>query len=184
MIISRTLLAAALAASAVPAGAAVMVIGSSSARMCFEAADAQLAPSRDSLQRCDDAMNESLTDYERDATFVNRGIVKLRLGQVDASIADFDTALRHDPNQAEAYLNKGMALLHRADGWQVAVPLFDSALAKGTKRPAIAYYGRAIANEMGGHIRSAYLDYRQASELAPRWRDPKAELARFVVRQP
>jgi tetratricopeptide (TPR) repeat protein len=182
MDIGRISFAAALAAFAIPAGAAVIVVGTSSARMCFEAADAQIAPSRDSLLHCDDAMNENLSPYELVATFVNRGIVKLRMGQIGASIADFDAALSRDPNQAEAYLDKGMALLHQSGGWQAAVPMFDSALTKGTKRPEIAYYGRGVANELGGRIESAYRDYRQASEIAPKWRDPQVELARFTVR--
>jgi tetratricopeptide (TPR) repeat protein len=184
MVTGRYLIAAALAASAIPAGAAVIAVGSTSARMCFEAADARISPERGDLQRCNDAMGDNLSPYELVATFVNRGIVELRLGQVDQSIADFNAALSRDPDQAEAYLNKGMAVLHHADGWEAAVPLFDSALAKGTKRPAVAYYGRAVANELGGRIESAYSDYRHASEIAPKWRDPQIELARFSIRQP
>jgi tetratricopeptide (TPR) repeat protein len=184
MVTGRYLIAAALAATAIPAGAAVIAVGSSSARMCFDAADARISPERGDLQRCDEAMGDNLSPYELVATFVNRGIIELRLGQVDRAIVDFDAALSRDPDQAEAYLNKGMALLHHADGWQNAVPLFDSAIAKGTKRPAVAYYGRAVANELGGRIGDAYSDYRHASEIDPKWRDPKVELARFSVRQP
>ena len=185
MSIGRTLIAAALAATAVPAGAAVTVLGSSSARMCFEAADAKILPSRDSLGRCDEAMsNENLSDFDTVATYVNRGIIKLRLGQSDAAIADFDSALARDPNQPEAYLNKGIALLKKPDGWAQAMPLFDTALAKKTRRPALAYYGRGVANELGGHVREAYHDYREASQLEPNWRDPRQELTRFTVRAP
>ena len=32
------------------------------------------------------------------ATYVNRGILKLRRGQIEAAIADFDAALRLDPS--------------------------------------------------------------------------------------
>jgi tetratricopeptide (TPR) repeat protein len=185
MSIGRTLIAAALAATAVPAGAAVTVLGSSAARMCFEAADAPILPSRDSLVRCNEALTEeNLSDYDTVATYVNRGIVKLRLGRSDAAITDFDSALARDPNQPEAYLNKGIALLKKPDGWAQAVPLFDKALAKKTRRPALAYYGRGVANELGGHIRQAYFDYREASRIEPKWHDPQAELTRFTVRAP
>jgi tetratricopeptide (TPR) repeat protein len=185
MSIGRTLIAAALAATAVPAGAAVTVLGSTSARMCFEAADARILPSRDSLVRCNEAMTEeNLSDYDTVATYVNRGIVKLRLGQSDAAITDFNAALARDPNQPEAYLNKGIALLRKPDGWAQAVPLFDTALAKKTRRPALAYYGRGVANELGGHVKQAYYDYREASRIEPNWRDPRQELTRFTVRQP
>ena len=184
MSIGRILIAAALAATAVPAGAAVTVLGSSSARMCFEAADARIAPTRDSIFRCDQALaEENLSDYDAVATFVNRGILKLRIGNSDAAIADFDTALARDPGQAEAYLNKGVALLRKPDGWAQAVPLFDAALAKKTRRPALAYYGRGVANELAGHVKEAYSDYREASRIEPRWRDPQVELMRFTVRE-
>ncbi|MDB5691480.1 MAG: tetratricopeptide repeat protein [Alphaproteobacteria bacterium] len=185
MKIGRTLIAAALAASAVPAVAAVTVLGSTSARLCFEAADARLTPSRESINRCDQALREdNLSDYDSVATYVNRGILRLRMGSYDIAIADFDTALGRDPDQPEAYLNKGIALLRKPDGWAQAVPLFDTALAKRTRRPALAYYGRGVANELGGHVKEAYLDYREASRIEPRWRDPQVELTRFTVRAP
>jgi tetratricopeptide (TPR) repeat protein len=185
MSIGKILITAALAATAVPAGAAVTVLGSSAARLCFEAADARFAPSRESIGRCDTALaEENLSDYDAVATYVNRGILKMRTGDNDSAIADFDKALGRDPNQAEAYLNKGVAMLRKPEGWTQAVPLFDTALAKSTRRPALAYYGRAVANELGGHVKEAYLDYREASRIEPRWRDPQIELARFTVHAP
>jgi tetratricopeptide (TPR) repeat protein len=184
MSIGRTLFAAALAASAVPAAAAVTIIGSSSARLCFEAADSHLTPSQASLDNCDEALQQgNMSNYDTVATYVNRGILRLRAGREDAAMADFDHALAQDPNQAEAYLNKGMVMLRRDDGWQDAMTLFDTALAKKTRRPALAYYGRAVANELGGRVKEAYLDYRQASRIEPKWRQPQLDLARFTVRQ-
>jgi tetratricopeptide (TPR) repeat protein len=159
MSIGKILIVAALAATAIPAGAAITVLGTTSARLCFEAADARLAPSRDSIFRCDQALSEeNLSDYDAVATYVNRGILKLRTGNSDAAIADFDTALARDPNQAEAYLNKGIAVLRKPEGWAQAVPLFDQAIAKKTRRPALAYYSRGVANELGGHVKEAYFD--------------------------
>jgi hypothetical protein len=73
-----------------------------------------------------------------------------------------------------------MAALRKDEGL-MAVGLFDSALAKKTRRPALAYYGRGVAREMTGRLREAYQDYRQASLIEPRWNEPKAELARFTV---
>jgi tetratricopeptide (TPR) repeat protein len=185
MSIGRTLIAAALAATAVPAGAAVTVLGSTSARMCFEAADARIAPAHDSIGRCNEALaEENLSDYDTVATYVNRGILKLRMGDSDAAIVDFDAALARDRDQPEAYLNKGIALLRKPEGWAQAVPLFDAAIARKTRRPALAYYGRGVANELGGHFKQAYYDYREASRIEPKWHEPQAELTRFTVRTP
>lgn len=184
MTIGKFLITAAVAAMAVPAVAAVTVLGANSARLCYEAAEARSNPSDSSIDRCDDALQgEPLTEYEMVATYVNRGILKLRRGRIDDAISDFDTAIARDPDEPESYLNKGMATLRLPNGWDEAVPLFDTAIAKETRRPAIAYYGRAVANELGGRLKQAYLDYRQASRIDPKWQDPQKELARFTVRQ-
>ena len=184
MTICKFLVPAAVAALAMPAEAAVLVIGSTSARLCYEAADARGIPSQTTMAYCDEALErEVLNGYDLTATHVNRGILRLRRGAVDDAIADFDAAIAENPNEPEAYLNKGMALLRLPNGWEGAVPLFNTAIAKRTRRPAIAYYGRAIAYEMGGQIKQAYYDYRQASAIEPKWREPQTELARFTVRQ-
>jgi tetratricopeptide (TPR) repeat protein len=180
----KFLAAATLAMVAAPAFGAVQVIGSTSARLCYESADSQGKPSPDELQRCNVALSEEgLTPHDEVATYVNRGILKLRLGRLEEAASDFDSAIGKDPSEPEAYLNRGMAAL-RLNQSEAALALFDSALARKTRRPALAYYGRGVAQEMAGRIREAYLDYRQASLLEPQWREPRTELARFTVRQP
>jgi tetratricopeptide (TPR) repeat protein len=177
------LLAAALAVCAVPASASVFVVGSTDARLCYQAADSPLSPSVRDLRRCDDALlRDNLSHYEIVATHVNRGILRLRRGQVEPAIADFDEAIRLDPRQPEAYLNKGTALLGRENASE-ALQLYTVALERDTSRPAIAHYGRAIAHERLGNVRDAYADYQRASQLAPEWNDPRAELQRFRVTQ-
>jgi tetratricopeptide (TPR) repeat protein len=174
------LCAIASAALAAPASASVIALGSSAARMCYEAADSPMYPTPDSLRRCDDALEEgTLTAHEIGATYVNRGILHMRRGHVDRAIADFDAALRVDPNQPEAYLNKGAALLRMEGNESQAAELFTVALQRNTIRPAVAHFGRAVAHEAMGDFRAAYDDYRAASQLDPRWRLPRTELQRF-----
>ncbi|MEA3028947.1 MAG: hypothetical protein QOJ53_2414 [Sphingomonadales bacterium] len=173
--------AALLAAGAAPAGASIMVIGNSDARLCFEAADSPLYPHSRDVRRCDEALaHDALSSYEIVATHINRGILRLRRGLVETAIADFDTAMAIDPNQPEAYLNKGAALIQRANPTEAA-QLFTVALEHNTSRPAVAHYGRAVANEQLGNVRAAYQDYRRASELDPHWSAPRADLLRFRV---
>ena len=180
---SKFLFAAAALLAATPAVGAVTVLGNSSARLCYEAAEAPSLPNAGIIRTCDQALrDEALSDYDAVATLVNRGILKARLGQLEQAITDYDAALSRNPDEAEAYLNKGFALLRLANDAGQARPLFDSALAKKTRRPELAYYGRAVANELSGQVRAAYEDYRQASLLDPKWKDPKADLARFRVR--
>ena len=177
----KYLAAAALAAFAVPALGSVVVVGNSSARLCYEAADSPLNPTLADLRTCDQAFTEdALSLDDTVATHVNRGILRLRRGAVEEAIADFDTAIRINPRQPEAYLNKGAALI-RIENPAEALGLFTVALERNTARPEVAHFGRAIANEELGNVRAAYNDYRRASELDPDWQDPRTELARFRV---
>ncbi|HEX8512171.1 MAG TPA: tetratricopeptide repeat protein [Allosphingosinicella sp.] len=179
---SNILFAAAALLVATPAIGAVSVIGNTAARSCYLAAESRSAPSLGAIQFCDEALHrEGLTDNELVATYVNRGILKARLGNLDAAVSDYDAALSRDPDEPEAYLNKGFALLRLSDSGEEAKPFFDSALAKKTRRPELAYYGRAVAHELSGEVGAAYRDYRQASRLDPKWRQPKEDLARFRV---
>jgi len=184
MATAKYLLAALAAAVSVPALGAVTVVGNSSARMCFEAADSPMMPTIREIRYCDDAFAEgAMSSHDTVATHVNRGILRLRRNQMDAALADFDHAIRLDPRQPEAYLNKGAALI-RLNNPTEALRLFTVAIEYQTRRPEIAHFGRAIANESLGNVRAAYDDYRRASELDPDWRDPQTELRRFRVVTP
>ena len=131
MMMNRKLLAACiLAAIATPAAASVMVMGSSDARLCYLSADSPMMPGARDIRRCDNALaTELLSQYEVVATHVNRGILRLRRNQVDEAVADFDEAIALDPNQPEAYLNKGAALIRRNPQ---ALQLFTVALSAHT----------------------------------------------------
>ncbi len=164
-----------------PAGAAVTVIGSSSARLCYEAARSARM-SHGGVAQCDAALADGgLTGEDEVATYVNRGILRAIGGDVGGAASDYDAALARDPGEAEAWLNKGFLML-RGDHVAAAVPMFDAAIARNTAEPGMAHYGRAVAHELLGDLRAAYADYRRATELVPGWDVPRAELARFQVR--
>jgi tetratricopeptide (TPR) repeat protein len=182
MAVRKIVITALLVACAAPAAASIMVIGSSDARLCFEAADSRMLPQVRDIRHCDDALITGLAGYETVATHVNRGILRLRRGLIDQAIADFDAAMALDPNQPESYLNKGAALIQRQNPGEAA-QLFTVALEHNTQRPAVAHYGRAVANEALGNVREAYQDYQIASQLDPDWAAPRADLARFRVVQ-
>lgn len=181
---ARFLVSAAVAATlAWPAGAAITVIGDSSARICYEIAESKLRPNSTDIARCDTAIDDEPTSREdMVATFVNRGILKFRLGRFEEAIADYNRALERDSEEPEAYLNKGMASLNWPELYEQALQMFDTAIQKGTRKPEVAYYGRAVANERLGRVAAAYNDYMEASRLAPDWEPPRAELTRFSVR--
>jgi tetratricopeptide (TPR) repeat protein len=149
--------------------------------MCYLAAESKMAPRGAELKRCDEALIEERSNPElKVATHVNRGILRLRRGDTDGALADFDAATAINPEEPEAYLNRASALL-RQQQVSGAISQFNAALAKQTRRPALAYYGRGVANEEAGNVGAAYRDYRRASELAPGWEEPRRELTRFRV---
>jgi tetratricopeptide (TPR) repeat protein len=183
VMLSLTLIAGATLAAAAPAQAAVRVVGGTSAQACYLAAKAERA-SRDGLAACEQALaNEPLSRRDRAGTNVNRGILRMYERDYASALADYDTAVELEPQLAEAYVNRGIALL-RLRG-QPAAEEASAAFTRGlqleTNKPEVAHYMRAVASEMLGDARGAYLDYRRASELAPAWGDPRSQLQRFKV---
>lgn len=180
----KFLLVAGAASAAIPATAAVTVIGNSYARSCYEAAESKSLPRPSDLENCDRAIaDEALTEHDRVATHVNRGVLRSRRGHTEAALTDFDAALARDPSEPEAYFNKAAVLLRSPGGADEALKLFSVALEKKTRHPARAYLGRGIAQEELGNLRAAYSDYRRASAADPKWAEPRTELARFVVKR-
>jgi tetratricopeptide (TPR) repeat protein len=181
MTFAKVFLFTAAAAISGPALASVMVVGNSSARTCYEAAESQNRPSLDQLRQCDRALSEeALAPHDAVATRVNRGILRIRVGRTEDAIRDFDVAMALDPSEPEAYLNKGAALV-RAGQPQAALPLFGMALDHKTRKPAFAHFGRGVAYEELGDVKAAYREYRMASSADPNWNRPREELLRFTV---
>jgi tetratricopeptide (TPR) repeat protein len=173
--------AAMLCPSLLPAAAttSTSVIGSSHARACFDAAESRRR-TRDALRVCDSAlMDAALPAEHRAATLVNRGIIHMQAGKIPAAIVDFDAAIVLQPVTAEAYVNKGIALIQMGGHDSEAVALLTKGLDLGPMRPEVAHYTRAIAYESLGKVREAFEDYSRAAQLAPQWPEPGEQLMRF-----
>ena len=165
--------------SAVQAG--ILTIGHGFAQSCYEASQSQTS-APDAIEACNLALSEQGLDFhDQVATHVNRGIVYYLSGNLAAANRDYDQAIALDPNEPEAWLNKGMAALGAGNSG-AALSMFERALALKTVRPAFAYYGRGIANEDNGDFRRAYSDFQRARELEPGWSLPAKELKRYAVR--
>ena len=174
-----------IAIATVPASAAasVLSLGTGFAESCYHAAEGRDA-SRTALENCNKAMaEEGLQQHDRVATHVNRGIVYLIRGNLKEANADFDAALELDPSEPDAWLNKAVVHARFGDSTK-AMPFVAKALELKTRRPALAYFVRAMAYEDSGNIPAAYYDLKRAQSLEPQWGEPVAELARFQVRRP
>ncbi len=172
---------AALAASvAVPAHAATIVMGDNMGNACFTAVDAGRAnESIDEL--CTDALgDEMLGKRDTAATYVNRGIVRLRLGRSEDALADFNAALATSPSMGDAYTNRAAAHVALGD-LATALDDLNTALSMKLEKPEVAYFGRAMVLERLDRVTEAYRDLKQAAALAPDWEAPRFELTRYTV---
>ena len=183
VLVSFVLLLASLVAPAASAGAAsaAAVIGTGFARSCFDAATRQRSL-REALRLCDSALlDDALAVRDRAATLVNRGIINMQARKFDAALADYDAAIKLSPETAEAWINKGIALVQIGNRDAEAVALLTEGIARSPQQPAVAYYSRAIAYEGLGRPRQAYEDYSRAALLDPEWTEPAEQLQRFKV---
>jgi len=153
-----------LTLAALPAHAALNVFGSTLARECYEAA---MSGSGTGAALCERALsNDQMTDRDRAATLVNRGIIYNASRQLDLAIADFDAALKINANLGEAYLNRGNAYF-----WQHKYP------------EAIADYGRAIDLKTGS-LDYAHYNKALAEMNTGKFEDAKADLTAALAATP
>lgn len=173
--------ALAFAGFALPASAAVIVLGNGDARECYQAAESKRDPAA-GLRVCQRALDyEVLSVRDRAATLVNSGIVRMWGKDEARAIVDFDAALALKPRLSEAMVNKAVALVRMNGDRTQAIGLLDTALAANVQRPEVALYARGIAHELDGDLAAAFRDYTRAAALKPGWADPARQLARFTV---
>ncbi|PZN96124.1 MAG: hypothetical protein DCF31_04940 [Alphaproteobacteria bacterium] len=178
--------AAVLAAALLLAGCTTSTLagrptGIANAGYCL-AATQRTPPPRTALRACQAALADvSLPAHDRAATLINRGIIHMHLKNLPAAIADFDAAIGSRPDVAEAYVNKGIALVNMGERDAEAIAVLNEALERNPARPALVYYSRAVANEQLGRARAAYEDYSRAAQLDPAWTEPAQQLQRFRV---
>jgi tetratricopeptide (TPR) repeat protein len=168
------------AVTATPARAVVMVFGGGMAEACSRAAfDGRMDAAAELI--CSDALRiEPLSTSDRAATFVNRGVMKLRRGEYEAARADFDASIALVPNSGEAFVNRG-AVSVGEKRYKAGLADLNTAIELGVSQLEKAYFNRALAFEGLDDEKSAYFDYQQALTLKPDWDAPKVELMRFTV---
>ena len=179
----RSALAVAVLIAAIAAGsahAAVTVFGNGLAHDCSEAAFKGKSDPV-SIGACDSAIeNELMDNKDRAGTYINRGVMYLRLGDMAQARKDFDESIRVDDKIGEAWINRGavsVAEKRYADG----LSDINHGLELGVISPEKAYYNRALAYEGLDDAKSAYLDYQQALTIKPDWQLPQQQLLRFTV---
>lgn len=172
------------AIAALPAAAAVTVMGTGLAQSCYRAAEFGSNP-QEGIAACNLALDsQPLTVQDRASTYVNRGILRTRVDDIAGALNDYDTALRIKPDLGEGYVDRGASFI-MLKRYRDALADIDKGLNLGANKPHIAYYDRAIVHEFLGDIRAAYEDYKKAVELQPDFTLAIEQLKRFkVIRKP
>ena len=118
-----------LALSTPAHGYALSVIGNSDGRACYSAAKAERATPR-AFKRCAKALDGVLSDTDRAAILVNRGILHRLDGDLRAAWRDYKAALEINPELPEAFANRGN-LFFLSDKYERAIVDYKTALDLG-----------------------------------------------------
>ena len=173
--------AAATALAAETASAQVFVIGNGLGGECFQKTKNNYSNFRATEEICTRALREqAMTRNNRAATYVNRGVLRMREGLYDKALADYAEAVALQPDLGAAYLNEGAAHIYRRDFAAALAPL-DRAIELESLDLFAAYYNRAIAKENTGDVAGAYADFTKSLELKPGWDLAERQLTRFSV---
>lgn len=163
------------------AAAASSVLGSGSEQACYRAARAGLA-SVAALESCNAALDSViLTPEDRAATYANRSAVYLGRSRPVEALADVELALQLDPALKDAAVNKAGALILLGRYAEARALLDDLLPVVDGEALERGLFNRAVAAEALGDVKSAYYDFKRATELNPGFEAARVELSRFQV---
>jgi tetratricopeptide (TPR) repeat protein len=105
---------------------------------------------------------------QKDAAVLNQqGIAKQNKGDWDGAMADYNQAIRLDPNYSAAYDNRGNVKRQKGD-LNGAMADIDQAIQLNPKN-ALAYNNRGKVKEAKGDLNGAIADFSQAISLNPKY---------------
>src|SRR5262249_7771787 len=107
----------------------------------------------------------------------SRGIAYTSIGQYDEAVADFDDAIKLDPQDGLLRYNRANAWREKGD-YERAIAGYTEAIALDSNY-APAYRGRGFVNFYKGDFAAAAPDFLQSNNLRP---DERSTLWRFLAR--
>lgn len=136
--------------------------------------------SDDAIARCTRALREERGNRNNLlVTHMNRGNIFMARREPQLAIGDFEAVIGIDERNAEARLNKGVALV-MLEQYGPAIAVITDSLSLGVNEPHKAYYARAAAREALGDLRGALEDYTTALDIRPDWGLADAEMQRLA----
>jgi tetratricopeptide (TPR) repeat protein len=158
-----------------------------SAYACYEAATSvatieDFEINSNMFEPCNVALVElGLSDNDRAATFVNRGILHAASGFLAEALADYDEALKLYPTLGQVYINRGF-VYHFENQLDAALTDYNYALELDIKNKHLVHFARGIVYEEKNLLDEALDDYRKALEYSPDWMPAKTRLQRVLGR--
>lgn len=179
---TMALAASLLASPAALAQGAVTVIGGGLGQACYEAAeDRRVAPMK-AMEVCNLALtNETLKRRDKAATYTNRGILHMRMGNNTKAMWDYQKSLGMMPDLKEAKVNLGAALYNLERYPEALVALNEGVGSESENARIIGFYNRGLTHEKLGDLQSAYEDFRQALKMKPDFKQAQDQISRFTV---
>jgi len=163
------------------ADAQVITLGNGIGKDCYLATLKNLTPEKAHERLCSDALKSPGQNRQNlAANHINRGIIRMRMGNYEAALEDYSAAHRLRPNFGAIYLNQGAAMIG-AGNPQEAIAVLQKALELETQDPHSAHYNLGLAYDLTGNVTEAYYAFKKALELRPEWDLPKEELKRYSV---
>ena len=171
-----------LAAAPALAQRAVIAYGSGFARECYEAVKTDRLFSGRALQLCDLALEQekNLSETNRAATYINRGILYMRQQSHARAIQDYERGLAIMPDMPEAKINLGAVYYNLGRYEEAVAALNEGVKVENGEARAAAYYNRALAYERLGNFDAAYADYNFALTIQPNFELASKQLKRFT----
>lgn len=163
---------------------AMTVFGSGeAARSCgqeAELASSPVANARKGVELCSFALeHERLTQNDRAATLVNRGILLTATRQYEQALDDYNRARELQPALAEPYIGRGN-LVFLAGHFDLAISEYNQALTMMLSRRHVGYFNRGLAYEKRGMQEEAIADYQQALAIKPDWALPQERINKLA----
>jgi tetratricopeptide (TPR) repeat protein len=119
------------------------------------------------LEPCDFAI--TFVDMKKDtlaATYTNRGVIHIALGNYDGAFSDFNIGMNLLPEAAQIMVNRGNAFYHTGN-YQMANEDYNQSIELGYADFADVYLNLGKSYERMGNITLAQQNYQQAIDLSP-----------------
>lgn len=161
--------------------AQIITLGSGLGAECYQAVNNPYARATRAEKLCtralmDDIMNAST----KAATYVNRGISRMRQDKAQEALSDFLRAKEIRPDLPDLYINEGAVLVY-LERYEDALSALQKAVEIESDNLHVAYLNLGLAREGLGDLEGAYFDIARALELAPDWPVAERELNRFRI---